>query len=140
MSHPLCIGFKQKQIDNIGAPIHLAVHGHCEWGPQREHVLRGLDLPNGVEVSSRARMNQQVMNMRDFVSSLLCTAELMFHIISGWVIFVLTLTGKKSVLLGQGYDYPVAVAVSGMEGFLGHIQNLTQMQCESLCSVTLHQK
>lgn len=105
MSHPLCLGFKQKQMDNNGAPIYLAVHGHCEWGPQREHVLRGLDLPNGVEVSSRARMNQQVMNMRDFVSSLLCTAELMFQIISGWVIFVPTLTGKKSVLLGQGCDY-----------------------------------
>lgn len=56
------------------------------------------------------------------------------------MISVPTLTGKKSVLLGQGCDCPVAVAVTGVEGFLGHVQNLTQMQCESLCSVTLHQK
>lgn len=74
-----------------------------------------------------------------FVSSLLCPAELMFPMISGWVIFVPALTGKESVLLGQGCDYPVAVAVTGMERFPGHMQNLPQMQCESLCSVTLHQ-
>lgn len=131
MSHPLCIGFKQ-EADDIGLPFTWPSTGTVSEYPT-ERFPHGLDLQSGAEVSSR--MNKQVMNMG--ILSLACSVLLSwcFPMISGWVVFVPTLTGKKSVLLGQGCDYPVAVAVTGMESFLGHMQNLTQMQCVRVYAV-----
>lgn len=64
MSHPLCIGFKQKQVI-LGLPFTWLSMGPVSEYPT-ERFPHGLGLQNAAEVSSR--MNKQVMNMRGFLS------------------------------------------------------------------------
>lgn len=85
-------------------------------------------------MNGRAGTTKQVIsvNVGDFVCSLLCSAELVFQI-TGRVICIPL--GKIKYYLLVKDSYPVAVAVTGTQVISchGHVQNLTQMQCNRGC-------
>lgn len=69
-------------------------------------------------------------------SSLLHSAELVFQMISRCVICSnrKIMTTEKSSTVIQGSSYSIVVAVMGrMSSCLGHMQELSQVQCDGEC-------